>query len=396
MPRLIFTALLFAASLPAFATEEVFNAPQGGVDVSLFIPAKTKVLRGVLLHVANYKLEADDRWAELCRSMNYAHMALSMNMKENNRPTKMRKALNAALKPLAEASSHPELPNLPYMGIGHSAGGMVIQVLSPTPERVVTHCVSCSWIADPAKLGADAAAAPHLFTLGAIPDAFKMLPDIESHFLPARKAGLPWGLAVQWECAHDFGQSATLFVPWMQAIAAARGPADWNPLTGPATLSSVKQESGWLGDRTTTSGNFAVIAPFNEFKGDKGDASWLPDQATACLWRAVMSKDAPVSLEAATSDGKEMLKAFDPKSERGMMIEPGAELVLSANVSDRISIKKIAFYEGATLLGESAQAPWQLTWKNIPQGAHAIYAQWTTTNDTLGVTTPALIVMKGK
>ena len=386
-------ALLMPLARSIFA-EEVFGSAQGTVELKVFVPAEVKVLRGIILHVANYKLNPQDRWAEMCRAMNLAHVVLSMNMKENNRPAKMRKALDDALPQLAAASGHPELVNLPIMGTGHSAGGMVIQVLSPAPARMLTNCVSCSWVADSEKMPPEAAATPMLFTLGAIPDDFKMLPDIESHFLPARKKGLPWGLAVQWGCAHDFGNSACLFVSWIEGMLAARVATDWNPLSGPVKLRDVKQEDGWLGDRASTEGNFATIGSWADYKGDKATASWFPNRAVASVWRALMSKDAPVTLEAATPDGKAKLPQPSPKAERGMLLEPGVVVRLSAALNDGFTITKVEFFEKDALLGEAAQAPWQWFWKDIPQGPHVIYARWTTAEDKQGVTNPALLVVR--
>ncbi|MCY3019342.1 MAG: hypothetical protein NTW87_09995 [Planctomycetota bacterium] len=374
--------------------EEVFGSAQGTVELKVFVPAEEKMLRGIILHVANYKLNPQDRWAEICRAMNLAHLVVSMNMKENNRPAKMRKALDDGLPQLAAASGHPELVDLPIMGTGHSAGGMVIQVLSPAAARMLTNCVSCSWIADSEKIPPEAAATPMLFTLGAIPDDFKMLPDIESHFLPARKKGLPWGLAVQWGCAHDFGNSACLFVPWMEAIFAARVPTDWNPLAGPVKLRDVKQEDGWLGDQASTQGNFAAIESWADYNGDKAAASWFPNRAVASVWRALMSKDAPATLEAATLDGKAKLPPFSPKAERGMLLEPGADMLLSVALNNGFPATKVEFFEKDALLGEAVHAPWQWTWKSIPQGPHVICAQWTTAEGKQGVTNPALFVVR--
>jgi len=232
------------------------------------------------------------------------------------------------------------------------------------------------------------------FTIGAVPDDFKMLPDIESHFLPARRKGLPWGLAVQWGCAHDFGNSACLFVPWVEAVVAARVPTDWNPLAGPVKLRDVKQEDGWLGDRASTEGNFATVEPWADYKGDKAAASWLPNRAVASVWRALMSKDAPVTLEAATLDGKAKLLPFSPKAERGALLEPGAEMLLSVALNDGFTVTKVEFFEEDRLLGKAAQAPWQWTWKNISQGPHVVYAQWTTVEGKHGATNPALFVMR--
>ena len=387
---------LSGSAVAAEAQDVVLGTKVGTVDVQLFIPSEAKVLRGIIVHAAHYKLSATDRWAEVCRTIGFAHAALYINLKETNRPLKLRKGLDEGLKEFAEKAGRPELLNLPFAGVGHSAGGMVSPVMLRTPERTLTTCVSCGWIADPAKLSAEAAAVPHAFTLGAIPDAFKMLPGIEERFIPARKEGRPWGLVVQWECAHDWGNSAAFFVPWMIAVCEMRLPKDWDPLAGPPKLLDAKQEDGWLGDRTSVEGNFATVAAWADYSGDRALASWLPNRAVAFVWRAMMSKDSPVVLELAAADGSGKLAGYDPKADRTVMVNPGVDIVLSAAVKEGFGVKSVAFYDGDRLLGEAAQAPWQFTWKGAAQGAHAVFAQWATPDGKPGVSNPALIVVRAK
>jgi len=98
--------------------------------------------------------------------------------------------------------------------------------------------------------------------MGSIPDGFKMLLTIDQFYVPARKDGLPWGLGVQWGCAHNWGNAGTLQVAWIKAIAAARIDPASDPTTGPVKLKPIVLEDGWLGDRTSTKGTFATIAPW--------------------------------------------------------------------------------------------------------------------------------------
>ncbi len=392
--------LALAPYQPAVAGEgeqdAVLGTTAGTVDVQIFIPGGVKVLRGILVHAAHYKLSPKDRWAEVSRTLGFANVALNINLKETNRPAKLRKGLDEGLKEFAAKSGHPELVNLPLAGVGHSAGGMVSPVMLKTPERTLTTCVSCGWIADPAKLSPEAAAVPHAFTLGAIPDDFKMLPGIEANFLPARKDGRPWGLAVQWGCAHDWGNSAALFGPWVVAVSEMRLPKDWDPLAGPPKLKEVRQEDGWLGDRASVEGNFATVASWAEFQGDKTAATWLPNRYVAFAWRAMMSKDSPVTLDLAAADGSAKLAASNPKADHTMMLNPGTDLLMNTVAKEGVGVQKVAFFDGDRLLGEGSRMVWQFTWKGIAQGPHAVFAQWTTTDGKQGVTPPALVVVRAK
>jgi len=399
MRRMPFLALLILTVNQAFppraeADDQVLGTVVNGVDVKIFIPEDVKVLRGIGVHAAHYRMNPQDRWAESFRKMGFAHVALNMDLKRTNRPVVLRKALEVGLKEFAEKSGHPELPNLPLLGVGHSAGGMVTSVLLKTPERMLTACVSCGWIVDPQKLQPSESDVPLLFTLGAIPDAFKMLPGVESNFLPARKKGLLWGLGLQWGCAHDFANSATLFIPWCEAIADARIPKDASPLTGPVKLKALREQDGWLGDRGSWETHFATVASWADYPGDKSAALWLPNRYVACVWRAFQSKDPPVILEVSTADGKVKLPAASPKVERGMMADANEDLLLEAIVRANLPLRRVQFYDGDVLIGETPLAPWRVTWKNASQGPHAVFAQWETLEGKPGVSNPALVVVR--
>jgi hypothetical protein len=388
------SAATWTGASAAGAGDRVLCARVEPVDVAIFIPAEAAVVRGVLVHAAHYRLKSDDRWAQLCRKLQFAHVALNIDLKLNNRPRKLRAGLQQGLAEFAQHSGHPELVHAPRAGVGHSAGGMVTGVLLADPASTITNCVSCGWILDPAKLEPQAARVPALFTLGAIPDAFKMLPDIEAKFVPARRRGLPWGLGLQWGCAHDFANSATLFVPWIEAVSRMRLPRK-PPRPGmPAGLRELEQEAGWLGDRRTTEAQFATIAPFAEFRGDRSQAAWLPDRAVAFVWQALESKDPPVVLEARTGDGAVSLPQPSPKAERGMTVDADAEILLSARPLRDAQLREVRFYRGDVLLGRSTSPPWECRWKRPPQGAHAVLVQYETADGRPGVANPALVCVR--
>lgn len=376
------------------AEEPVLSTKVGEVESQLFIPDGVKVLRGLYVHAAHYKLNPKDRWAESGRSIGFGHLALNIDLKSTNRPAKLRKALDESLKEFAEKTGHKELLHVPLAGAGHSAGGMVSAILLKSPERTLTLCLDCAWIADPTKLKPEDKSVPTLFTLGAIPDAFEMLPGIEKHFEPARKDGWPWCLGLKWGCAHDWGNAATICIPWTEAIAAARIPADADPTAGPVKLKELKLENGWLGDRATTDGKWAIIAPYAAFKGDKAKAVWLPNRSVAYVWRAMESRNPPVAVEAMTADGKTKLPPAGPKAGRDMIVTADVELTLSASVKGGTAIGKVQFFDGDQLIGEATQAPWQITWKQPASGSHPIMAVWESPDGKHGVSNPALILVR--
>lgn len=392
--RLAFAFVLLSAAVGR-ADEQSLGGDFGPVRSDVFIP-DVKRVRGVIVHAMNAQFKTDDRWAELGRELGFAHVVMSIDRKANNRPDKLAAALEQSLKEFATRSGHPELVHAPRVGTGHSAGGMVTNVLIRDPARTLTTCVDCSWVFDPAKLDADGKKVPLLFTMGAVPDGFKMLPAIDQFYAPARKDGLPWGLGLQHGCAHDWGNAAALQAPWIQAVVRLRLDADADATKGPVQLKPVVPEDGWLGDRATADGIYATVAPWADFKGDKAAAAWFPDRATAEVWRAWSSKNSPVTLEAATADGSAKLPGFDPKKSRDLKVPAGVGVKLSVSVKPGTTVKSVAFYAADKLVGEATAAPWAFEWAKPPAGCHAVSARWTGADNTPGVSNPSLFLVRAK
>ncbi|MDR1995308.1 Ig-like domain-containing protein [Azonexus sp.] len=65
--------------------------------------------------------------------------------------------------------------------------------------------------------------------------------------------------------------------------------------------------------------------------------------------------------------------------------QTGSNLVLSANAADSDgTIAQVAFYQNGTLIGTAPQAPYTVTWNNLPAGSHTLTAIAT---DNHGLTT---------
>jgi hypothetical protein len=367
------------------------------VVAEVWLPGDAPVVRGMIVHAANYKLKPDDRWAAFGRSVGFGHVALNMDNVRGagNRGPRLRAALDKALKECAEQTGRKELLNVPFVGTGHSAGGLVTPTLLATPERVLTLTIDCGWVSDPKKFKPVDKSVPQLFTLGSIPDDFNMLPGIESNFVPARVESWPWALGLQHGCAHDFGNAATLQIPWMAGVIAARLPADADPRGGISRLRDVKLEDGWLGDIDFVSNHWATIAPWTEFRGDKSRAAWFPNRAVAFVWRAWEAMDAPVTLEAAASDGSAAWPAWSPKASRDLTVNLGVDVQLSLAVRDgALSPASVQFLAGDTVLGEAKSPPWRFTWSRPKSGVHAVHAIWSAADGSPGAVNPALLLVR--
>lgn len=375
--------LTFCATTQA-AEDQILKTQVGPVDVEMLIPKESRPVRGVLVHVFNYKLKPHDRWATLCREQQWVHINTVISRKANNRPQKIREAINASLEQFAKEANLPELVHVPRTGTGFSAGGMVVNVLEESPELMLTNAISCSWVRDPAKLG-EAATIPELFIIGAVPDGFKMLPAIEKFYEPAIADRRPWALGLQHGCKHTWANSGTLAVAWIQGIVKLRYPTEFDP-TQAVKLKDVSFDEGWLGDRTTINGQFATVTPAHEYKGDPKFATWFPDRATAFVWRAWQTKKSPADLSVKADDGTS-LPPFNPQKSFGMSVVPNTELVLGVAPRSESKFQSVRYYHGDTLIGEATESPWEIKWTSERVGCYAVWAQY----DDAAVTNPALI-----
>ena len=374
---------------------EVFSAVVDGIDVKVFVPSKVDVFRGALLHSANASLKTSGRWAELCKSRDWAHVVTTMKKVRSagNRGPRLHKAAVEGLRQCAEAKGHPELVHVPLIGTGHSAGGLVTRVLDREWKRAVVYTLDCSWVVKTERVSPEFARVPAMFTMGELPDAFKMLPAIPNAYEPARKQGLPWGLGLQPGCKHDWGNAGTMMVPFIKGVAAFRIPKDWDPRKGPAPLLDMKQEDGWLGDRSTMGSHWAKVASWSDYKGDKSAAAWFPDRATAYVWRAWCSKFPPVQLNARTTDGSSKLTVY--KKRKGISMHPaaGKDVELGVVLDDGAELKSARYFSGDKLIGKADAAPWTFLWKSPPVDQHPVFVEWTLADGTKGVSNPGLITM---
>jgi hypothetical protein len=53
------------------AVEEIYTTTVERVKVVIFIPKDVEMLRGLLVHAANYPMKPEDRWADLSPQMRF-------------------------------------------------------------------------------------------------------------------------------------------------------------------------------------------------------------------------------------------------------------------------------------------------------------------------------------
>ena len=233
---------------------------------------------------------------------------------------------------------------------------------------------------------------PAVIVIGGVADGFKMLDAIPIQYEPGPKEwrGLVSRSAMGqrpqlWQC-----QRSGLPVP-------RRGDCDGRaagrrPTAGPMKLKPMRIEDGWFGDRRTWETNYAAVAGYADYKGDKASAAWLPNRYVAYVWRSFVSRDPPVQVVAQRTDGRLKTPPFKPMDKRFLIVPHGTGVELAAKFVLGAEIRKVAFYDGDVRLGEAAVSPFQFSSSQVPAGPRAVFAKYTTADGKVGVSNPVLIL----
>lgn len=394
MIRAAVFSLLFVASAYGDDTKDiVYSVSAGEVGVEIFVPAKVKPVRALLLHASDYKTKRSERYDEFCRQARIAHVSMSFpnGGKYANRDERLLKALRAVLKEFAEQHERPEVVNVPWLAIGNSSYWRSYGLLHLQPEKAIGYCVLAGAVIDPAKLTPSQAAIPVLYSFGGKEDRHNQLDTIEKFYEPARKQGLPWTLALCWDCGFIQRNATTLALPWLHALLDARLPAE-APADGMVKLKEINQEDNWLGDRAR---DFApAIAPYADYRDEKERAVWLPNKQVAHIWQAYQAKDSPVVVSAQASYEHWYLPGYDPEREFEMSIYPIHSLTLGVRVKKGTTLKRVQWYDGDQMIAEGVKPRLQYRWDKLARGYHVLYAHWETEDGTRGVTFPGFVSVK--
>jgi len=327
------------------------------VPVKIWIPGGVEVLRGLIVQGLYDGLVKRTDYRQLARTLRFGLVGAMMRKSEPLLP--------GALKQFAAMSGHPEIEHCPWVTMGFSAGGGVAIKLAVTfPGRVIAVVSNGNpgagfKIDDPAQVAA--LRKIPVLTVNGSKDPFvdyDKAPERywhNAHHTRLRARRLPWGLAMQWGRGHDYANTNALAWPFLvEAIRLRLG--DRTAEAGPVKLRDVPEAAGLLGDITTWEGHWATVRPFSRAQAERTTNTWLLNEHVARLWRAFVSKSPPVRVTVAA----------DPKS-------PGRHVV-SLEGQVPAGTRKVAFYSGATLLGESEAAPYEVRTAEIARGVHSVFA----------------------
>ena len=386
-------------------------------NFSVWVPTGVGTIRGIIFIAPgsgeDFRYFVHDRAAqEGARAMGFGLIAYTnqatMNLETfaSSDATYIKTAVQAVLDQAASLTGRPEISNAPLCWTGHSAGAFNSATMATHwPERMIAFV---------AHRGAGS-------TLGALPEASKYVPggfvagstDGNSITGPAqmrnifegwRAFGAQVALAIDWQVGHNprgnQGWEATF--AFFQEIAALRYPRPMQPSPTPGagfpTLLTLSTASGWLAetpDFTNTvtpvsTSPFLAIAPFATYTGPVNEASWLPNESTARLYRALTSTDL-------------VSRSFIPKQGPLSFVEPAqfddtarAAIPLTLTIDPREAddvrpLVSVEFYDGAELIAtRSSGPPWSVSYTPRTPGLHTITAVST---DTAGQKRDALRVI---
>jgi hypothetical protein len=110
--------------------------------------------------------------------------------------------------------------------------------------------------------------------------------DSEALWKSGRALQAPWTFALEPGATHGSAEALKkaneLAIPWIRAVIQQR-------LTNNGIgLRTVDDTSGWRASNTAR-----AVGPAGSFQGNKAEASWLPDEASARGWRLVTGILAP-------------------------------------------------------------------------------------------------------
>lgn len=188
--------------------------------------------------------------------------------------------INGALIAVAAIAGRPEIAGLPLAFWGVSAGGNVSAAYAGHfPERTlsVVTIVAPNGHGRPNRKKIKV---PILAVIGKN-DRPAWLSYAMECYESARDADAPWTLALHARRGHDGAGSDGLARTFLHATVTQRlmGSSEKSPKLMPVDVTG-----GWLGDLQSYD-----IHPHALFTGDKKNATWLPDRATAEAWRAYLT-----------------------------------------------------------------------------------------------------------
>lgn len=332
--------------------DPVLGGARDRVFVKVWVPAGVKVVRGAVCNPFSKDEGVGKHWQAACRHWHFAYVQVDFDAVKKEEFTLLEKGMND----LAKTSGHPELARVPICFTGMSrGGGMSMNLTEMMPARTLAAVPVCLEVG-PAT---EASRKVPVMTVFGEKDGAQM-EKLTAKLPGERKEEARWGIAVQWNRKHEFGQANNLSFVFLDDVIARRLPREG------AELAVIPPEEGWLGDVSSwgKDGKRAVIASWKDYKGDRDRACWFPSERTAAVWRAFVSasKDVTITEPAGLGDGQ----AFGSHT-------AGKPVTVKVNVANAVKPTKVELWDGERRVGERSAAPWEFK-ATLKAGIHGLYA----------------------
>lgn len=264
------------------------RSQEGGLEHAPFrmwLPEGVKTVRGVVFNPFYTKAVTQEHWQEACRQWDFGILSSNFfGVKQNEFP----ELIDKALTEFAKKSGRSELIQAKFCPVGMSAGaGMSVKLAELMPDRVIAAGPVCLEVG---PRSAESMKIPILTIFGERDG--RQYEKLMAKLPEVRAQGARFGIAVQWRRKHEFARANNLLMPLFDAAIRKRLGRPGEP------LEEFPESAGWLGDVSEWRNGIANIAPFDEYKGDKSKACWLPDEKTARAWQAFVTHQPKLELKS--------------------------------------------------------------------------------------------------
>lgn len=332
--------------------EPVLGGSKEKVFFSITIPDSVKTVRGAICNPFSKDEPVSKHWRAACKHWGFAYLQVDFDAVKKEEFV----LIKTALTDLAKQTKHPELENIPLCFTGMSrGGGMSMNLTEMMPERTICSVPVCL------EVGPESEATRRIPVLTVFGEKDGSQMEKLLGKLPvARKSEAHWGLAVQWNRKHEFGQANNLSFVFMEDVIAKRVPKEG------AKLTEIPLEEGWLADLETWSkdGKIPNVSSWKDYKGDRTKASWFPSERVAMTWRSFVAstKEITIAEPLGLGDGQ----AFTLHS-------PTKAIPVKLTLAASLKPKKVELWDAHQRLAEKTEGAWNFE-VTLKPGIRALYA----------------------
>jgi hypothetical protein len=338
-----------------------FRDSAGIQMIKMWIPPKTKVIRGVFIsgHGGgggdSRDFARDENIRAFAMRLGFAVAGLHNFPGRNIYDNGCRKFFGA-LTEFSKLGQHPEIAYLPFVMYGSSNGGaQTYGFINYAPERAICFVSNVAAGGNPQTPVDPALKVPGVFIIGKF-DALmgqRAIDRTAELVGNGRAKGARWCWALEMK-GHEDGCSFDIYMKLVEQAVRARYPKDASPLNGPVKLNELQEESGWLVDHDSWGSGLTQVASYEDYKGDKVKAGWVLNKDLAFVYRSLATHHNPISVKVQEFD-----RTYNPNTDPGTMFSlggpvamPGDKITLHCIMENFPSWEKLEFYNGSVLLGE--------------------------------------------